>query len=438
MISQDISKAMMNRTSDHPSGPALEGFARRELVGALGASAAIALGGVSPAQAVARNGLATAMQRQVDSGFVPGLVAALWSHGSLDVQVRGNSAFGGLPMRRDSLFRMASTTKLVTATAAMILVEDGKIGLDEPVDRYLPELAGRHVLRSVSGPLGDTVPAARSVTLRDLLTLRFGLGTIMPYPTDYPIQKAIDQRRLFRPFAPYDGDPDEFMRLLGELPLVAQPGAQWLYHTGMDVAGVLVARVANTTLGAFMKQRIFDPLGMKDTGFFVPADKLSRLVEFYRSDPVTHKATIYRDSWTRFDKPPPFESGGGGLVSTIDDFMTFCLMLLDRGTFRGVTVLSAAAVAEMTRNQLTASQLSGPQVDVFFEHSSGWGLGMAVALKRTKPWLTPGRFGWDGGFGTQAYIDPAKRTVGILLTQRLVDTPSWPPTYTAFWQAAYG
>ena len=186
----------------------------------------------------------------------------------------------GEPMRRDTIFRIASVTKPIMAAAAMILVEECVLRLDDPVDELLPELADRQVLRTLDSPLDDTVPANRPITLRDLLTFRLGLRAVFAPPGTYPIQQAMEEAgsspmcrggscRRFRPMSS--------CRRYGSLPLLHQPGERWLYNTGSDILGVLIARATGMSLGEFLQERIFAPLGMKDTAFSVPADKLDRL-----------------------------------------------------------------------------------------------------------------------------------------------------------------
>ena len=202
--------------------------------------------------------------------------------GEVEVDVIGAKAAGGSePLRRDSLFRISSMTKPITAAAAMILVEESRLQLDEPVDRLLPELSDRRVLRRIDGPLDDTVPARRAITLRDLLTFRMGFGLLWGPQDATPIQRAARDLHLvaFGPPAPRaQPAPDVWMRRFGTLPLMHQPGEAWLYNTGSDVLGVLVARAAGQPLETFLGERIFEPLDMKDTGFSVPASKHARLL----------------------------------------------------------------------------------------------------------------------------------------------------------------
>ena len=213
------------------------------------------------------------MAGYVERGVAPGIVTLVSRGGDEDVAVVGTTAVGGdEPMTRDTIFRIASMSKPITAVAAMILLEECKLRLDDPVDEFLPELANRQVLRSLESELDDTVPANRPITLRDLLTFRLGIGLVFG-PEPYPIQQAmVEQRVGFAPNPQAVPEPDEWMRRLGSLPLIRQPGEAWLYGTGSNVLSVLIARAAGQSLGEFMQERLFEPLGMKDTGFSVPAE----------------------------------------------------------------------------------------------------------------------------------------------------------------------
>jgi CubicO group peptidase (beta-lactamase class C family) len=207
----------------------------------------------------------------VDRGEVAGFVAAVHRGGETHVTTVGTQALGnGVSMQRETIFRVASMTKIPLAVAAMILVEETKLRLDDPVDHFLPELAGRRVVRTIECPIDDTVPAERPISLRDLLTFRQGIGMIMAPPDTYPVQTAFDAANLgFSPTSPAI-TPDQWMQRLGQLPLMYQPGSTWVYNTGSDILGVLIARAAGTPLAEFMHERIFEPLGMKDTAFHLP------------------------------------------------------------------------------------------------------------------------------------------------------------------------
>jgi CubicO group peptidase (beta-lactamase class C family) len=382
-----------------------------------------------------------AMFGHVARGQVPGLVTLVSRRGETHVDAIGLKAAGGGggdPMRRDTIFRVASLTKPVTAAAAMILVEEAKLRLDDPVDRWLPELAGRKVLRAIDGPLDDTVPAKRPITLRDLLTFRLGLGAVMVYPERYPIQKAMAEAGVAPgPMLP-SLPPDALMQRFGSLPLLHQPGEKWLYHSGSDILGVLIARVCGGTLEAFLRERIFEPLRMKDTAFSVPASKLDRLATCYQNDPASGRLVVFDEArGGRFARAPIFESGGGGLVSTVDDYLAFGRMMLDKGRYGSERILSRPSVELMTTDQITPEQKAASDFFPGFWDSRGWGFGLSVVTGRDDLAAVPGRFGWDGGYGTSWYVDPKEEIVAVLMTQRLWDSPRAPDVQRDFWTSVY-
>src|SRR5215510_8783709 len=288
------------------------------------------------------------MAGHVEHDGIPGLVTLVCRRGEAHVDAIGRMALSGrAPVQRDTIFRVASMSKPVVAVAALILVEEGRLRLDDPVDALLPELANRRVLKRLDGPLEETVPAARPITLRDLLTFRLGFGLVMAPPGAYPILKALQDTGLaVGPPRPQDAPvPDEWMRRFGTLPLMHQPGDRWMYHTGSDILGVLVARVAGQPLGDFLRARIFEPLGMKDTAFSVLAGKIDRLATSYWTNFQTGAFEVFDDArGGHWSKPPAFPSGGGGLVSTADDFLAFSQMLLDKGRFGRERILSRPSV----------------------------------------------------------------------------------------------
>ncbi|AUG75915.1 serine hydrolase [Kitasatospora sp. MMS16-BH015] len=382
--------------------------------------------------------LRTALARHVEVGEVPGLVALVDRGGETCVEVLGAAAVGGPPMRRDTVFRIASMTKPVLAAVTLSLVEECLLRLDDPVDGWLPELAGRRVLRSLDAALEDTVPARRPITLRDLLTFRMGTGVVMAPLGTYPIQTAMAEAGLMPGEVPPAARPEEWLAALGALPLMYQPGEVWQYHTGSDVLGILVERAVGKPLGEVFEERIFAPLGMRDTGFRIPAESLDRFATAYRPSPAGLSAydTPADSAWSA----PVFASGGGGLVSTADDYLAFCRMLLAEGRIpagRGSAgrLLSRASVRLMTTDQLTAGQREAARL--FFGESRSWGMGCGVTVRRDELWGSPGRFGWDGGAGTSGYADPAEDLVGVLLTQRSMTSPEPPPVFRDFWTSAY-
>jgi CubicO group peptidase (beta-lactamase class C family) len=300
----------------------------------------------------------------------------------------------------------------------------------------LPELANRKVLRSIESELDDTVPARRAITLRDLLTFRLGIGAVMVWPPKYPIQKAMDEAGVAPGPVFVSVRPDEFMKRLGALPLIYQPGERWLYHTGADILGVLIAHAAGMSFGNFMAERLFAPLGMADTGFHVPDAKIDRLVTCYSTDRKTGGRTMFDAArGGRFSKPAVFDAGGAELVSTADDYLAFCRMLLNKGRHGDTRILARASVELMMTDQLTAEQKTG--AELFFGNNRGWGFGGAVYTQRDDLFAVPGRYGWDGGYGTSGYLDPHNDLVGVLLTQRTMDSPQPPKVFVDFWTQAY-
>ena len=300
------------------------------------------------------------MARHVDDGSHPGLVWMAARPGHVHVDAIGVDTVGeNRPMRRDTIFRIASMTKPVTAVATMMLVEECRIRLDDPVDDLLPELANRRVLRTLESEIDDTVPANRPITVRDLLTFRLGYGMIMAEPGSLPILRELDRRGMGAgpPQPGNEPDVDGWMQQFATLPLAHQPGERWMYHTGADMLGVLIARATGQSFGEFLRERIFDPLGMDDTGFHVPEAKIDRLATSYWRNPETGTLAVFDPAvGGQWSKPPTFPSGGGGLVSTVDDFHNFSVMLASNGSYRGERLLSRASVEVMTTDQLTAEQ----------------------------------------------------------------------------------
>jgi CubicO group peptidase (beta-lactamase class C family) len=378
------------------------------------------------------------MAGHVEQDGVPGMVTLVSRRGETHVDVIGAKAAGGDPLQRDTIFRISSMTKPVTAVAAMILVEECRLRLDEPIDRLLPELADRRVLKRLDGPLEQTVSADRPITVRDLLTFRMGFGQLMASPDAYPILKTADDLRIGMgpPNPALSPTPDEWLRLLGSMPLMHQPGEQWMYNTGSDALGVLIERASGQPLATFFHERIFEPLGMKDTGFHVPAATLDRFATSYWTNFDTGAFEVYDEpAGGQWSNPPPFRSGAGGLVSTVDDYFTFAQMLLNKGRHSGGRILSRLSVEAMTTNQLTPAQQAGGAG--FLGDNRGWGFGVAVTTHRDDLSAVPGRYGWDGGLGTSWANDPTEDLIGILLTQAAWTAPSPPYVYLDFWASAY-
>jgi CubicO group peptidase (beta-lactamase class C family) len=378
------------------------------------------------------------MAAHVERGDLPGVVTLLSRGDEVHVDALGQMSFGGAaPMRRDTVFRIASLTKPISGVAAMLLVEDGKLRLDEPVDRLLPELAHRRVLKRLDGPVDDTVPATRPILVSDLLTLRMGTGAIMARG-EYPIVQAmIEQGVAVGPRIPKVPSPDAWLRTLGSLPLMRQPGEAWMYDTALTVLGVLIARASGQPLEVFFRERIFEPLGMKDSGFSVPAEKLDRLPTCYMRNPATGTFEIFDAAGgdSQFSRPPGLPSASGGLVSTADDYLAFARMMLNKGEHAGKRLLSERSVALMTTDQITPQQKAVSPFSPGFWEKRGWGYALSVIHKHEPG--EPRGFGWDGGYGTCCYWDPETGLIGILLTQRLMDSPAAPLAFVDFWRSAY-
>ena len=351
----------------------------------------------------------------VARGQAPGVVAAVAQGDETHIATAGAMAIGGPPMRPGTLFRIASITKPVTAAVVLSLVDEGLLGLDEPVDRLLPELAGRRVLRRPDGPLTDTVAAERAVTTRDLLTFTWGFGmqgAMFMAPEPWPIVTAVAERELasFGPAQPATTpEPDTWMARLGELPLLAQPGERWLYSAGSQVLGVLAARAAGAPFEDVLRERVLAPLGLHDTAFY--ASDTSRLATAYEN--VDGKLAVRDRPDGQWSRPPRFPDGAAGLVSTAADLLAFGRMLLHGDG----EILKAGTVAEMTRDQLTPEQRSRVWPGFSFLGDRGWGYGVSV---------TRWGYTWAGGSGTAWSNVPAQDLTVVVLTQRAADETGMP------------
>jgi CubicO group peptidase (beta-lactamase class C family) len=370
------------------------------------------------------------LERHVTEGAVPGAVALLAHGDKVEVAAAGShDVEGTAPMTRDSIFRIASITKPITAAAVMVLVDEGRLALDDPVERWLPELASRVVVRTPASPVDDVVPAVRPITVLDLLTSRAGYGWASDF--SLPAVELLFDVQTDDPQA--RPEPDEWLAHLSRVPLVYQPGEAWLYDTCSDLQGILVARASGQTLPEFFAERLLEPLGMVDTDFVVPAAKRDRLTSAYR--PVEGGLELADPPDGEFSHPPVFPAGSGGLASTVDDWHRFARMLLGGGTVDGRRLLSAESVRQMTTNHLTAAQR---EVGALFLEGQGWGFGGSVDDEPIDPWNVPGHYGWVGGTGTTAHIIPSTGTVAILFTQVAMGDPVAPAIMREFWTLAAG
>ncbi|MEU3918555.1 serine hydrolase domain-containing protein [Streptomyces sp. NPDC029004] len=372
------------------------------------------------------------LQASVSNGSVPGAVGLVARGDRVEVAAVGSvDVDGTAPMARDSIFRIASLTKPVVAAAVMMLVEDGRIALDDPVGQWLPELAKPTVVRTPGSPVDDVVPAARPITVRDVLSSRAGHG----FPSDFSlpaVQLLFSELKQGPPQPQLVAAPDEWMAALSRIPLLYQPGDAWLYNTSSDIQGVLIARVSGRPLPEFLAERLFEPLGMTDTGFEVPADRLDRFTSYYRPDQAGALELVDAPDG-QWSSVPAFPSGAGGLVSTLDDWHAFARMLLAEGTAGGRPLLSPESVRQMTTDQLTPSQRAA---GTLFLEGQGWGFGGSVDVEAIDPWNVPGRYGWLGGTGTAAHITASTGAVTIVLSQRAMSGPTAPDLMRDFWRYA--
>jgi len=381
--------------------------------------------------------LEAVMNHHVEQGSAEGLAWLVARHGEVHAGAAGVLERGGAPVARDSIFRVSSMTKPVTAVAALTLVEECRLRLDDPVAEWLPELAEPRVLADPAGPVDDTVPARRPITVRDVLTFRMGTGMDFADPWPQTVLTAAAEAGLGAgPPAPAEPPaPDEWMRRFAAIPLAHQPGERWLYHTSAQVLGVLVARAAGKPLDEVMAERIFEPLGMADTGFSVPAGSLGRFGACHMPDPETGEVTVYDPPDGQWASPPAFPGGGDGLVSTVDDWWAFAAMLRSGGTGGGRRILARPTVEAMTTNQLTPEQLAAGGPDP--AGTQGWGLGTGVLLTRTGTTHAAGSYGWEGGLGSSWANDPVEDVTGILLTTRTWSSPQPAAVTRDFWTATY-
>ena len=378
-----------------------------------------ALTGGKPASALAQDpleGVTAVLDKYVEAGELAGAVSLVYHRGEVvQVSARGvQDLETGTPMARDTIFGLASMTKPITAVAVMMLVEEGTLDLDAPVDPWLPELADPRVLSDPDGPLDQVYDAPRAITPRDLLRYTMGLG----FPEWAGISPEAPIAQEFRVLRSGDFTADEYMERLGALPLAFAPGERWVYHTPSMVAGVLIERASGMGLAEFFRTRIFDPLGMPDTGFWVPAAKRHRLASYYRGGEQPGTLAPVADNDTRYAAPPKFPSAGGGLVSTVDDYLRFGRMLLGRGELDGVRILSAASVDEMLTDQLP----EGPERRFFlfedFWRGAGFGLGLQITTEQSGGGPSVGSFWWHGATGVQWTADPGNDLIFIRFIQR--------------------
>ncbi|HLK23166.1 MAG TPA: serine hydrolase domain-containing protein [Caulobacteraceae bacterium] len=361
-----------------------------------------------------------AMQGVIDQGLLSGVVTLVWRNGQI-AQVTANGQRNreiGTPMERDTIFRIASMTKPVTSVAALMLMEEGKLALDDAITKWLPEFADMQVLKDPQGPVEDTYPSPRDITVEDLFTHRAGLayGFTSIGPIAYAHQKALGD------VLNMDTGPDAWMKALGSLPLTYPPGERFHYSHATDVLGFLVGRIEGKPFRDVLFERIFDPLGMVDTDFWIPPEKQARAAVVYKLKEANDLEPV---PFRAYSQPPAFTGGGGGLLSTADDYLKFSRMLLGKGEVDGVRLLKPETVDLMTTNRLTAEQRAIPFMGIPFWAGQGFGLGLSIIDDVEKQaWMgagTNGAFSWPGAFGTWWRADPAENLIMIYLIQNSME-----------------
>ena len=349
------------------------------------------------------------LQRLADDAVargVPGVVALVAQGDAIETVTAGALAVGGEAMPLDAVVRTASVTKPIVGVLALAAVEHGIVSPDDVASRWLPELAEVRVLRHPSAELDDTVPLARPITVRHLLTSQSGIGLVGDFGA--PLMAAHAERLGQEADARARPAPDELLRRAATLPLAHQPGEGWTYDTGMDVLGVLLARAARTPLADLLGELVLAPLDMHDTGFALRADQVDRTATAYRRD--GDGVVAVDDPRSLLDDPPALESGAGGLLSTAPDLLRLWRMLRGGGELDGVRVLSEASVRTM-RSPLATAEPGNPFLD-----DQAWGVGGAVDVRETEPFHAVGRFGWIGSWGTATYLYP-HGTIVVWLSQ---------------------
>ncbi|AWT53981.1 serine hydrolase domain-containing protein [Mycolicibacterium smegmatis] len=363
------------------------------------------------------DGNQTSIREAIDAGLLAGAVTLVWQAGKvLQVNTLGHrDVEARLPMQRDTIFRIASMTKPVTVAAAMALAEEGKFALADPVTAWLPELSNMRVLREPKGALDQTVPARRPITFDDLMTHRSGMAYV--FSVLGPLASAygkISQRQ----------DQDRWLAEVAALPLAHQPGERLTYSHSTDVLGIALSRIEGKPLSQVLSERVFEPLGMTDTGFSIGAAGRRRAATMYK---LTAENTLTHDV---MGPPPitdpPFCAGGAGLFSTVDDYLVFARMLLGGGTVDGVRVLSEESVRTMRTDRLTPEQKQYPFLGAPFWVGRGFGLNLSVVTDpaRSRQLFGPGglgTFSWPGAYGTWWQADPSADLILIYLIQNFPD-----------------
>lgn len=361
-------------------------------------------------------GLSELLAEAVADALVPGAVALVARGDRVETYVEGVTSRDGPPMRADAIMRIQSMTKPMTTVATLLLVQEGRLGLDDPVERWLPELADRRVVRVTDAAVDDTVPAQRPITVRDLLTNASGYGML---PGDVPLAAAMREAGAEVGVDPPDLGADEWLSRLATLPLAHQPGEGFRYHHSFGILGILLSRLSDGDLPGHLARALFEPLGMVDTAFWVPPEKTDRLPAAYR-----HEGGLLVETEPLgggfYAGPPSFDVSHGELVSTADDLHRFLRLLTDGGRIEGRPFLDPELVAAMTSDQVPVRVKTPDSFFPGFWDGMGWGFGVAVHTQGPRT----GRYGWSGGQGTDFFVDP-DGAIAILLTQVELGQRMW-------------
>ncbi|HXS74729.1 MAG TPA: serine hydrolase domain-containing protein [Terracidiphilus sp.] len=369
------------------------------------------------------------LQKTINAGQLAGAAVLVQHQGHTDYAAAGwRDIENNLPIERDTLFRIASMTKPITSVAALMLVDEGRIALNDPISHVAPEFSTMRVLQTLDSPLDDTHPADRPITFDDLLTHRSGLTYGDPHRS--PLSAAY--REALGGDVDSEVPPDEWIRRLAQLPLIAQPGSTWSYGNSTDLLGLLIARIEGAPLSVVLNRRIFAPLEMQDTAFFVPPEKRNRRAAAYGFD--QQGRLMKRLTWGGVvveERPHDmaYESGGVGLWSTLDDYLKFARLFLGDGQVDGVRLLHPGTLAKMMTNQLTDEQRANSVMlgRKPFAVGRGFGLGVSVVLEQDRTDMlrrgNPGTVSWPGAWGGWWEADPVAQSAFVFLAHNMVDLP---------------
>jgi CubicO group peptidase (beta-lactamase class C family) len=382
-------------------------------------------GGFSPSRLAE---ITKSLRDYIDKGALPGVVSLIYRRGELVQEnilgLQNRETPKG--MARDSIFRLASMSKPITAVAALTLVEQGKIALKDPIDRWLPELANRVVLNDPSGSLTATHPATQPITVADLMTHRSGIGYY--FTTQGPLSEAY--KDAFPPtevmYHPAALTVDEWLRRLSGIPLAYDPGSRWLYGQSTDVLGALIARASGMSFSDYLKEAVFDPLELWDTGLWMPKAKQARIATVYMINETGPGTPL---DLPVSEIPLKFGSGAGGLLSTAGDYLKFARMLLGGGSINGVRVLSHRLTTLMTTNWLTPAQRRMPTTfGADFFAQTGFGLNLEIVEERGPsgaiPYASQGSYNWPGVYGTTWEVDPHGDMAYVFMSATFANAPA--------------